>query len=390
MEKTNNDQQESRFLDREQVFIDQMEALESSEEFEFLTVNQLMKLKFKKNKAAVISLYVLAVFYFVIIFAEFFAPYEFNTRIPNMGYAPPQTIHIRDSQGRFRLPFTYGLEQERNMETYLYDYVEDTSQIYPLKFFVKGHPYKLLGLIETDIHFLGVDEGGTLLLLGTDQLGRDMFSRVLVGGRISLTVGLIGVVLTIVLGSFLGTVSGYYGGWVDNVIQRIAELLRAFPTLPLWMTLTTALPREWPSHYIYFGIVTVLAVIGWTGLAREIRGKVMAFRNTDFVLAAEAQGASTLRIIFLYMIPNMVSHIMVIATLSIPGMILGESSLSYLGLGIQPPMTSWGLMMAQAQKVEVMKNYPWLMLPGVFLFVVVLAFNFLGDGLRDAVDPFAQ
>ncbi|MEE4193922.1 MAG: ABC transporter permease [Anaerolineae bacterium] len=390
MENKNNEPQESRFLDGEQVFIEEMEALESSEEFEFLTVNQLMKLKFKKNKAAVISLYVLALFYFVIIFAEFFAPYEFNTRIQNMGFAPPQAIHIRDSEGRFRLPFTYALKQERNMDTYLYEYVNDTSQIYPLKFFVKGHPYKLLGLFETDIHFLGVEEGGTLLLLGTDQLGRDMFSRVLVGGRISLTVGLIGVVLTIILGSFLGTVSGYYGGWVDNVIQRIAELLRAFPTLPLWMTLTTALPREWPSHYIYFGIVTVLAIIGWTGLAREIRGKVMAFRNTDFVLAAEAQGASTLRIIFLYMIPNMVSHIMVIATLSIPGMILGESALSYLGLGIQPPMTSWGLMMAQAQKIEVMKNYPWLMLPGVFLFVVVLAFNFLGDGLRDAVDPFAQ
>jgi peptide/nickel transport system permease protein len=390
MENTNNDPQESRFLESEQQYIFEMDALESSEEFEFLTVNQLMKLKFKKNKAAVISLYVLALFYFVIIFAEFFAPYEFNTRIPNMGFAPPQSIHIRDSEGRFRLPFTYALKQQRNMDTYLFEYVEDTSQIFPLKFFVQGHPYKLLGFIETNIHFLGVEEGGTLLILGTDQLGRDMFSRVLVGGRISLTVGLIGVILTIVLGSFLGTVSGYYGGWVDNAIQRIAELLRAFPTLPLWMTLTTALPREWPSHYTYFGIVTVLAIIGWTGLAREIRGKVMAFRNTDFVLAAEAQGASTLRIIFLYMIPNMVSHIMVIATLSIPGMILGESALSYLGLGIQPPMTSWGLMMAQAQKVEVMKNYPWLMLPGLFLFVVVLAFNFLGDGLRDAVDPFAQ
>jgi peptide/nickel transport system permease protein len=390
MDKTINEPQESHFLDGEQVFIDEMEALETSEEFQFLTVNQLMKLKFKKNKAAVISLYVLALFYFVIIFAEFFAPYEFNTRIPGMGFAPPQRIHIRDSEGRFRLPFTYALKQERNMDTYLYEYVNDTSQIYPLKFFVQGHPYKLLGLIETNIHFLGVAEGGTMVLLGTDKLGRDMFSRVLVGGRISLTVGLIGVGLTIILGSFLGTVSGYYGGWVDNVIQRIAELLRAFPTLPLWMTLTTALPREWPSHYIYFGIVTVLAIIGWTSLAREIRGKVMAFRNTDFVLAAEAQGASTLRIIFLYMIPNMVSHIMVIATLSIPGMILGESALSYLGLGIQPPMTSWGLMMAQAQKIEVMKNYPWLMLPGVFLFVVVLAFNFLGDGLRDAVDPFSQ
>jgi peptide/nickel transport system permease protein len=281
----------------------------------------------------------------------------------------------------------YTLVGKRDPKTFLIVYTEKTDEPHYIRLFVKTEPYTLLGL-QMSRRFIGVDSG-YLFLFGTDQRGRDLLSRIIMGSRVSLTMGLLGVAIIVFLGSVIGTISGYYGGWVDNVIQRIIELIRSFPQLPLWMALSAAIPPTWPSNYVYMGIVIVLAFIGWTGLAREVRGKVLSLRGADYVQAAVCIGAKTPRIVFRHIIPNIISHIMVSATLSIPVMILGESALSFLGLGIKPPLTSWGLLLSQAQKVEILRLYPWMLIPGLFIFMAVLAFNFLGDGLRDVVDPYS-
>jgi peptide/nickel transport system permease protein len=346
--------------------------------------------KFLRNKVAVISGVVLIVMYLVMIFADFFSPYDLNNAHIDFLYTPPQVLRFVDLEGNFSLrPFVYPIKGERDMKTFQFVYTEDTTRKAYVQFFFQGDPYPFLGQ-ESRLRLFGIpEEEGTLFLMGTDVRGRDLLSRILIGSRISLTLGLVGVFITIFLGSVIGTLSGYYGGNIDNIIQRVIEFIRSFPTLPLWMALSAALPPDWPSHLVYFGIVVVLAFIGWTGLAREVRGKILSLRSTDYVLAAESSGASTRRLIFVHMIPSVASHIMVIATLSVPGMILGESALSFLGLGIKPPLTSWGLLLSQAQKIEVLRLYPWMLWPGVFIFIVVLAFNFLGDGLRDAIDPFS-
>jgi peptide/nickel transport system permease protein len=361
---------------------------EDEEEFRFLTLGELMWRKFLRNRVAVLSAIVLCIFYLVMILADFFAPYDMNHAHSEYLYCPPQVLRFVDEQGRFSLrPFVYPLTGERDLKTFRFVYKEDRTRKAYIRFFVQGDPYRLFGR-ELRLRFVGVQEG-TLFLLGTDVRGRDQLSRIIMGSRISLTLGLAGVAISVFLGSVIGTVSGFYGGKLDDIIQRVIEFLRSFPTLPLWMALSAALPPDWPSHLVYLGIVVVLSFIGWTGLAREVRGKILALRETDYVLAAAGTGASASRLIFVHMIPSVASHIMVVATLSIPGMILGESALSFLGLGIKPPLTSWGLLLSQAQKVEVMRLYPWMLAPGVFISVVVLAFNFFGDGLRDAIDPFS-
>ena len=362
----------------------------NEEEYKILTPAQLMYRKFIKHRVAVASTTVLIILYLMIIFAEFFAPYDMTD--PKSAYlaANPDRIRFFDSEGKFHFrPFIYRRTGERDLKTLRYIYPEDKNTKDFIYLFVRGDEYNMFGFIKSDIHFFGVKEGG-LFLLGTDQRGRDLLSRIIFGGRISLSIGLIGVLLIIFLGSIIGTVSGYYGGWVDNGIQRFIELLRTIPQIALWMALAATLPPGLPSTYVYLGIVVILGLIGWTGLAREVRGKVLAIRHSDFVYAAEISGASAKRIFFVHLIPNISSHIIVTATLTVPLMILGESALSFLGLGIKPPMTSWGLLLNQVREVQVLKYYPWLLTPALFIILSVLCFNFMGDALRDVIDPYSK
>ncbi len=354
-----------------------------------MTVRQLMWRKFVRHRMAVAAGIVLIVMYVVVLFAGFFAPYDFAKPNYQFLYAPPQALHFFDDTGAFHLrPFVHRLKGKRDRKTLRFVYREDRRIRDPVRFLVPGHKYSLFfGLIESDIHFVGVDTG-TLFLLGTELRGRDMLSRVIAGGRVSLSIGLIGVAIMVVLGTVIGTVSGYFGGWVDNAIQRLIELVRSFPQLPLWMALAAVMPPEWPSIWAFFGITIVLAMIEWTGLAREIRGKVLSLRTSEFIAASEVAGAGIGRIVFVHLIPNLASHVVVTATLAIPTIILAESALSFLGLGIQPPMTSWGVLLSQANKIEVFRLYPWMLTPGLAIVISVLSFNFLGDGLRDLADPF--
>jgi peptide/nickel transport system permease protein len=268
-------------------------------------------------------------------------------------------------------------------------YEPDPATIYPIRFFAPGEPYKLFGLFETNIH-LFLAEGGVVNLLGTDRQGRDMFTRTILGSQISLTIGLIGVFLSLTFGTVLGITSGYHGGWVDDLIQRLIELVRSFPSIPLWMALSAALPPHWPPLRTYFAVTLVLSLIGWTWLARQLRGKVLTLRNEDFVLASRLAGGSHTRIIFKHLIPATLGHIIVVSTLAMPAMILAETALSFLGLGLRPPLTSWGVLLQEAQNIQSIAIYPWVFIPAIFIAVAILAFNFLGDGLRDAADPYTR
>ncbi|HEY65068.1 MAG TPA: ABC transporter permease [Caldilineae bacterium] len=351
---------------------------------------QLTWRRFLRNRLAVGGGIVLIILYILVILADFLSPYDHLTIWEDYIFLPPQWPRFIDNEGNFHLrPFVYGVETTLDMERLEWIHKPDYDKKYPIYFFVHGRPYKLFGLIETDIHLFGVEEPGTIFLLGTDRVGRDMLARILKGGRVSLTVGLVGVSLTIFFGSALGTASGYFGGMTDTIMQRIIELLMSFPTIPLWAALAAALPPDWSTVKRYFAISLILSLVGWTGLARQVRAKVLAYREMDYTSAARAAGASDWRIIFVHMLPNALSHIIVVATLSIPGMILAETALSFLGLGIQPPMVSWGVLLQDAQTVSVVVQHPWLMIPGIFVIIAVLCFNFVGDGLRDAADPFA-
>lgn len=355
-----------------------------------LSLWRLIGRRFLRNRLAVGGGCVLLCLYAVILFAEFVAPYDHLLSNEDFVARAPQRLRFIDADGAFHWrPFVYGTTT--TLDTHNLDWVheDDTSRIYPLQLFVKGQPYRLWGLMPSDRHLYGVEAPGTAFLLGTDRLGRDMFSRIVFGGRISMTVGLLGVSLTILLGSLMGTVSGYFGGIVDTVIQRSIELLMSFPSIALWAALAAALPADVTIVGRFFLISVILSLIGWTSLARQVRAKVLAFREMEFAAAATAAGATHLRIILVHMLPNALSHIIVIATLAIPGMILAETALSFLGLGILPPAVSWGTLLQDAQTVGVVIKKPWLMLPGACVILTVLSFNFLGDGIRDAVDPFA-
>jgi peptide/nickel transport system permease protein len=356
-----------------------------------LSLQQLIWRRFLRNRLAVGGGLVLLFLYLtVVILTEFLAPYDFAEKNEDYIFRPPQLPRFIDRQGKFHVrPFVYGMEVTLDTNTFTYIHVPDYSHIYPIGFFVRGKSYKLWGLIPGDLHLFGVAEPGTLFLFGADGMGRDLFSRVLYGGRVSMTIGFVGVSLTIFFGSAMGTASGYFGGMIDTVMQRVIEFLMSFPTIPLWAALAAALPPDWSSIKRYFAISVILSLIGWTGLARQVRAKVLSYREMEYTVAARAVGGSDWRIVFVHMLPNALSHIIVVATLAIPGMILAETSLSFLGLGILPPLTSWGALLRDAQYVSVVLQNPWLMIPGAFVIVAVLCFNFVGDGLRDAIDPFA-
>jgi peptide/nickel transport system permease protein len=366
--------------------------LSDTSDYTFLTEGQLKFRKFLKHKVAVFSAFVLFILYTIVIFADFFAPYGMLTNHKYHLYEPPQISKIRfvDNEGNFSWrPFSYRQIAKRDPKTLRFIYVDDTEQKDFIHLFVQGEKYKMFGLVESNIHFFGVKEG-KLFLFGTDIIGRDLLSRIIFGGRVSLSIGLIGVFILVILGTIIGTISGYFGGWYDNVIQRIIEIVRTIPQVALWMALASIIPKEWPSSYVYLGIVIIFGFISWAGLARELRGKVLAIRRSDFIYAAEISGASASRIIRTHIIPNVLSHIIVIATLSIPIMIIGEAALSFLGLGIKPPMTSWGLLLTKLKEVQTLKHYPWLITPAGFIVISVLCFNFIGDAIRDLNDPHSK
>ena len=347
----------------------------------------LMRRAFVKHRVAIFGGVFLLLIYLCAIFAGFLAPYASSQRHPEHLLAPPVAVRLFH-EGRLRAPFVYGFEISRDPVTLARIYEVDETQVYPIRFFVRGDEYRFWGLFKTDLHLMGVEEPGKLFLFGTEVLGRDMFSRVLAGARVSLSIGLIGVAISFVLGCIMGGISGYFGGAVDMVIQRAIEFLESLPDIPMWMALAAAIPVTWPPLRIYFMITVILSIKGWTGLARIVRGKVLQLRAEDYVMAAVVSGATEGSIIGRHLLPGFMSYLIVSLTLAVPGMILGETALSFIGIGLRAPVVSWGVMLQQAQNVRVIAITPWLLIPGVFVVVTVLAFNFLGDGLRDAADPY--
>jgi peptide/nickel transport system permease protein len=366
---------------------------EEEEKLYVASFKQLMWWRFKKHRMALISVGVLFIFYFVAAFAEFVAPYDPEQFFAKYKLAPPTRIRIRDTEGNFHWPFVYKIIRERDPETLRSIYVDDTNTLYPINFFTRGTEYTWFGLITTDIHLFGLDvphEEQGVMLVGADRLGRDMFSRLCFGARVSLTIGLVGVFLSLIIGVVLGGISGYYGGTIDTIIQRVIEFIRTIPSIPLWMALSAALPADWPVTRVYFGITVILSLVGWTWMARVVRGRFLSMREEDFVLSARLTGSSEMRIIMIHMVPLFLSYIIASLTLSIPNMILAETGLSFIGLGLRAPAISWGVLLQEAQNVRSLALAPWVFTPAIAVIVAVLAFNFLGDGLRDAADPYAR
>ena len=365
------------------------EARQELQEQYFLASQwQLMWRKLRRHRLALAGATMLALLYLVAIFAEFFAPHDLFQRHNDFINAPPVLVRVLD-EGSVQMPFVYPLVQTRNEVTLRREYAADTTRRLPLVLFVRGDPYKLWGIFRTDVHFFGT-QGGEAFLLGTDRLGRDMLSRVIHGARISLSIGLVGVFISFVLGCILGGISGYYGGTPDLIVQRAIEFIISIPTIPLWMALSAALPADWPALRVYFAITVILALQGWAGLARVVRGKLLELREEDFVMAARIAGQGAGDIIRRHLLPSFMSYLIVNITLAIPGMILGETALSFLGLGLRPPVVSWGVLLKDAQNFRTVAIHPWLLIPGIFVIVTVLMFNFLGDGLRDAADPYTS
>ncbi len=376
------------------VASDAVDVLSKTEEKVFYASQwRLMWWKFRKHRVAVIAGVIIALMYLGALFAPFLAPYGPTHRDRGNIYVPPQKIRFRDENGFSWRPFIHPLKVTYDMDTFQKVYTEDTSKRVYINFFVRSESsddeYKLFGFFKSNLHLFGVEDG-YLHLFGTDNLGRDVFSRVLYGGQISMSIGLAGVFLSLIIGLILGGISGYYGGVVDNIIQRLIEVIRSFPEIPLWMALSAAIPPDISPILVYFGITIILSFIGWTALGRQIRGKVLALKNEDFIVAARLAGTSEAKIILTHLIPSFMSHIIASLTLRIPSMILAETSLSFLGIGLRPPVVSWGVMLQQAQNVHTISMAPWLLIPGIFVIIYVLAFNFLGDGLRDAADPYGN
>ncbi len=353
---------------------------------------QLMWWRFRKHRVAQVALVVLLLFYAIAIFAEFLATTETRLSDANRSYITPQPVHWFD--GWKFSPHVFPVEGVRDPVSMKRVYTVNDEERIPLRFFARGFEYRFLGIIPTDHHLIGVpqeyDAYEAISLFGTDKQGRDLYSRLLLAVRVSMSIGLVGVALSLFLGVTLGGVSGYYGGFTDTVIQRIIEIVRSVPTIPLWMGLAASLPRDWSILKIYFAITVIISLFAWTELARVVRGRFLALREEDFVVAAELAGASRTRIIFRHMVPSFLSHIIAATTLAVPEMIISETSLSFLGLGLRPPAISFGVLLQQAQNIQTVALSPWLMIPAIPVIIVVLAFNFLGDGLRDAADPYSQ
>ncbi len=367
------------------------EATPFDESYYLASQWQLIWRKFRRHRLAMFSTVVILFLYSMALFAEFYAVNNYEKRHVKYAKAPPHTLYFVDADGNFHFrPFIYDLKQELDMDTLKRNYTEDRSRRYHLRFFVEGEPYKLLGLIDTNIHLFGVDEPAVYFPFGTDDLGRDLYSRTMHAARISLSIGFLGMVTSFILGCLIGGVSGYFGGSVDIVVQRVIEFLISIPHIPLIMALSAALPPEWSSTQVYFGITVVLSIVSWPPLARAVRGKLLELREADFVMAARISNMSDINIIVKHLLPSFASFLIVVLSLAVPGMILAETALSFLEIGIRPPAVSWGVLLQNAQNIRSLSQSPWLLIPGIFVIVTVLAFNFLGDGLRDAADPYKQ
>lgn len=377
----------------QEVIVEEEDLQKAGEKIYIAPPWKLMWWRFRKHRMAVICTVVLALMYFVAIFCEFVAPYDPDNALLQFKQVPPSAIHIRDAEGQFHFPFVYGRKRSMDPQTLQITVSEVTTERYPIELFVHGFKYKLLGLWETDVHLFGVPSGKDqqgVFLIGTDRLGRDVFSRICYGARLSLSMGMVSVFLSLALGVVLGGISGYFGGKIDILIQRVIEFIRTIPTIPLYMTLSAALPVNWPVEWTYFGMTIILAVVGWTWMARVVRGRFLAMREEDFVLAARLNGSSEMRIILRHMLPSFLSYIIAALTLNIPNMILSETGLSFIGLGLRAPAISWGVLLQEATNVSSLMLAPWVLAPGFAVVIAVLAFNFMGDGLRDAADPYAR
>jgi peptide/nickel transport system permease protein len=376
-----------------EIAVDEEELRKAGEQVYVAPPWKLIWWRFRKHRMAVICGIILAILYFIAVFCEFIAPYDPDQALIQFKQVPPSAIHIRDAEGNFHFPFAYARKRTMDPQTFQITVVEVTTERLPIEFFVHGVKYKLFGIWETDIHLYGVPAGKDqqgIFLVGTDRLGRDMFSRLCYGARLSLSMGMVSVFLSLAIGVVLGGISGYFGGKADIIIQRVIEFIRTIPTIPLYMTLSAALPVNWPVEWVYFGITMILAVVGWTFLARVVRGRFLAMREEDFVLAARLNGSSEMRIILRHMVPSFLSYIIAALTLNIPNMILAETGLSFIGLGLRAPAISWGVLLQEATNISSLMLAPWVLAPGIAVVISVLAFNFLGDGLRDAADPYAR